>query len=190
MFDIGNAELDERKQYITYHNISVTYSFRMRLKELDEPNHMSIGRDDCIAYYTFDLRLYLDEDNFLEPISYNVTSFQIADLDLFRLKLFKDKITNKESIIDLILSSFTLERLYNISRMYPMSDQDYYFTLLVNHLINQKYFDLSEMHLDFEQISFLHFFNHRMIKKQFYDIKFKVGLSTEDESIITNITIP
>lgn len=56
-FDIGNAELDERKQYITYHNISVTYSFRMRLKELNEPNHMLIGRDDCIAHYTFDLRL-------------------------------------------------------------------------------------------------------------------------------------
>ncbi len=29
-----------------------------------------------------------------------------------------------------------------------------------------------------------------MIKKQFYDIKFKVGISTEGESIITNITIP
>ena len=29
-----------------------------------------------------------------------------------------------------------------------------------------------------------------MIKKQFYDIKCKVGISTEGESIITNITIP
>ena len=75
---------------------------------------------------------------YLEPISYNVTSFEIADLDLFRLKLYKDKISNKESAIEQILSTFTLERLYNISRMYPMSDQDYYFTILVNHLINDK----------------------------------------------------
>ena len=133
MFEIGNAELDERNQYITYHNISVTVSFLMRLNEFDEPNHMSIARDDCLAYFTFDLRLYLDEDNYLEPISYNVTSFEIADLDLFRLKLYKDKISNKESAIEQILSTFTLERLYNISRMYPMSDQDYYFTILVNH---------------------------------------------------------
>ena len=190
MFEIGNAELDERNQYITYHNISVTVSFLMRLNEFDEPNHMSIARDDCLAYFTFDLRLYLDEDNYLEPISYNVTSFVIADLDLFRLKLYKDKISNKESAIEQILSTFTLERLYNISRMYPMSDQDYYFTILVNHLINQKYFDLSDIQLDFEQITFLHLFYHTMIKKQFYDIKFKVGISTEGESIITNITIP
>ncbi len=51
VFEIGNAELDERNQYITYHNISVTVSFLMRLNEFDEPNHMSIARDDCLAYF-------------------------------------------------------------------------------------------------------------------------------------------
>ena len=71
--------VDERNQYITYHNISVTVSFLMRLNEFDEPNHMSIARDDCLAYFTFDLRLYLDEDNYLEPISYNVTFSWISN---------------------------------------------------------------------------------------------------------------
>ena len=126
---------------------------------------------------------------YLEPISYNVTSFEIADLDLFRLKLYKDKISNKESAIEQILSTFTLERLYNISRMYPMSDQDYYFTILVNHLINQKYFDLSDIQLDFEQITFLHLFHLTIPKltltRNMFNIEGNIIISDPGMSIIS-----
>ena len=89
--------------------------------------------------------------------------------------LLSYKISNKESAIEQILSTFTLERLYNISRMYPMSDQDYYFTILVNHLINQKYFDLSDIQLDFEQITFLHLFHHTMIKNNSMILNSRLG---------------
>lgn len=66
-----------------YHNVSVTCLFLMRMRDRDDPNNVPIGREDCLAFFTFELRLHLDDDNYLEPTYFNITSFQIADPDLF-----------------------------------------------------------------------------------------------------------
>ena len=103
------------------------------------------------------------------------------------MKIFKDKFTNKDKTIEGLLSNFTLERLYSISAMYPMSDQDYYYTIIINHLMNQKYFDLTDMHLDFEQIAYFEIFSFKMKRKEFFHIKLKVGIMLEGETLITTI---
>ena len=190
--DIQTPILIENRKQIRYDNVTMTYSFFMKMKEKeDDLDILAVTRSDCIAVLKYDNILFtLNEDNELTFIANkNEDHFEIADLDLFRLELFKDKITKKDSSFEQLFDTIANELVYNISTIYPECDQIYYFKLLLTELIQYGYFSVQDIKTNIQMMRFVNVTSYEIKNKEFYNINITLWLETVDESTIIPIII-
>ena len=190
--DIQTPILIENRKQIRYDNVTMTYSFFMKMKEKeDDLDILAVTRSDCIAVLKYDNILFtLNEDNELTFIANkNEDHFEIADLDLFRLELFKDKITKKDSSFEQLFDTIANEFVYNISTIYPECDQIYYFKLLLTELTQYGYFSVQDIKTNIQMMRFVNVTSYEIKNKEFYNINITLWLETVDESTIIPIII-
>ena len=190
--DVGTPILLENRKQIRYDNVTMTYSFFMKMRDKeDNLDILSLTRSDCIAVLKYDNILFtLNEDNELTFIANkNENHFEIADLDLFRLELFKDRITKNDTSFEYFFDTIANQLLYNISTIYPECDQIYYFKLLLTELIQHSYFSVQDIKTNIQMMRFVNVTSYEIKNKEFYNINITLWLETVDESTIIPIII-
>ena len=190
--DVGTPILLENRKQIRYDNVTMTYSFFMKMRDKeDNLDILSLTRSDCIAVLKYDNILStLNEDNELTFIANkNENHFEIADLDLFRLELFKDRITKNDTSFEYFFDTIANQLLYNISTIYPECDQIYYFKLLLTELIQHSYFSVQDIKTNIQMMRFVNVTSYEIKNKEFYNINITLWLETVDESTIIPIII-
>ena len=192
LIDIGTPILNENTKIIRYDNVAFTYSFSMRIKEKDDQeDYLSITRSDCIAVQKYENIIFtLKEDNELTfKTNRKENQFEISDLDLFHLELFKDNITKKDSSIESFFNNITNNLISNISTIYPECDQVYYFKMMLTELIQYGYFSMKDIKSSIQVIRFLNVTSYEIRNKEFYNITLTVWLETNNGSMIIPLTI-